>query len=998
MRRGLAALLLLAVAGPLLAQPKDEPPAEKEPPDAVEDLQGKVSLALNTGGHTFPIQRMTFTPDGKRLVTARGLEVRSWDVATGQPQRVWRLPKWVGHLAVSPDGKTVAAGGGLQVRADGKTRDAALWLLDLDTGDARVLRPGIGIEVTALAFSPDGSRLAWGDGPWANVYDLKAKTKTHVIPPPPKVQGTSVARLLWSKDGNQLLTALYAPPAGTPAAQVWDVRPPAQAGPAVRLKAPLFALDRSDDIWVARTADDSRFATLRAEHKHGVTVYAADGKQELVFDKGQLEAQLGPGGWWWHGGGIHFLPDGRLVAAAARWLDGAGERQTGTAVLLDPATKEVRRLYQGPVQVAEYFTTALAPDGKLLALTGDPGYEVILWDVAASKEVRRLGLTAPAPKFAGWGKDSRTIAWGFTQPKGKPRAAALAAGLNLATLEPLGEGEHKDLRTGEWNPEKWKIFTEKGPGRKDRRDGVVLVRPDGERIETPVHAWMTAWTFYNDAGGRTRVVVGAGKNVLLLDPETNRILSTLDASSGTRVHDLAVSPDGKYLLVAWGAQTLHLFRIDGDRPKPLLTVLVAGADWVVWTHAGYYAATPGGEKLVGWQVKRDDDSPLAFYPVERFRKLFYKPEVIEDVLEKGVPTTRGTEVEEALPPVVDLKVEQTGRKVKVQATAKAASASQPVVSLRLLLDGRPWADARPHDFPPRGQKSVAAPWEGEVPPGDHELKVLARCPDVAGVSETVAVRTPLPDRDRPVLYRLCVGINQYDQTGLALSSAKQDAEAVFEALEKCCTGKGNRFREARGKKLLEKEATREAVRDALKDVRKQGAKPGDLLVVFFAGHGVVQGGEFYLLTREADTGKKLAGLSLSGEDLRQAFSDVPCSVLLLMDACHSAAGVKALKLRPATDDLTRSLTDDQVAVTVLAAAMGYETAGERPGHGLFTEALLKGLNAGTGVPFDPYDHLMYAHHLYSHVFSEVRKASAGKQNPFLNMPWTVPPLALRQVP
>jgi hypothetical protein len=116
-----------------------------------------------------------------------------------------------------------------------------------------------------------------------------------------------------------------------------------------------------------------------------------------------------------------------------------------------------------------------------------------------------------------------------------------------------------------------------------------------------------------------------------------------------------------------------------------------------------------------------------------------------------------------------------------------------------------------------------------------------------------------------------------------------------------------------------------------------------------------------------------------------------------MDACHSAAGVQALKLKPATDDLTRSLTDDQVAVTVLAAAMGHETAGERPGHGLFTEALLKGLEAGAGVPYDPLDHQMYVHHLYSHIFSQVRRASEGRQNPFLNMPWTVPPLAVREV-
>jgi uncharacterized caspase-like protein len=179
--------------------------------------------------------------------------------------------------------------------------------------------------------------------------------------------------------------------------------------------------------------------------------------------------------------------------------------------------------------------------------------------------------------------------------------------------------------------------------------------------------------------------------------------------------------------------------------------------------------------------------------------------------------------------------------------------------------------------------------------------------------------------------------------------------------------------------------------------QKNKDTPGDLVVVFFAGHGVVQGGEFYLLTQEART-DDLKNTALSGKDLQEAFSRMPCSVLLLMDACHSAAGVPMLKdLRPATDELTRSLTDDQVAVTVLAAAMGYETAAEQDKHGLFTQALLDALEADKGVPFDPEDRQMYVHHLYSHVFSKVRKASDGRQNPFLNMPYTVPPLAVRQV-
>lgn len=121
-----------------------------------------------------------------------------------------------------------------------------------------------------------------------------------------------------------------------------------------------------------------------------------------------------------------------------------------------------------------------------------------------------------------------------------------------------------------------------------------------------------------------------------------------------------------------------------------------------------------------------------------------------------------------------------------------------------------------------------------------------------------------------------------------------------------------------------------------------------------------------------------------------------CPVLLILDACHSAAAVQSF--RPATDDLTRAMTDDSVGVTVLSAAMSHETAGATAENGYFTAGLLKGLAAGTGVPYDPYEKQMYVHHLYSVAFSEVRRATGGKQNPFLNMPWTMSPLVVREVP
>jgi WD40 repeat protein len=324
----------------------------------------------------------------------------------------------------------------------------AIWLLPLTTGK-RSLEPAPEVirlplpanfethSISALAFSPDGSRLAVGEGYWVHAYDLKAKVVTNSIQPasvPLRNPATTIVRLQFSKAGNRLLVGMgnSYDASGGYGPQVWDVRRPAHPGPGPEQPAaPLVSLKDSREPFVAWSADNEQFAVLRAGWQHDLLVWSADGTQQpRTTEQGQqlqrrLQAEFGTGRWS-PNGGIHFRGKTDQVVAGV----------AGTVILLDPQTGKVERLHRGPAQVTWSFTTALSADGKLLAVTGDPAYEVILIDVETKKEVGRLGSPTPVPKFVGWGKDNRTIAWRVRLPPKGPRAAALAAGLNLATLEP----------------------------------------------------------------------------------------------------------------------------------------------------------------------------------------------------------------------------------------------------------------------------------------------------------------------------------------------------------------------------------------------------------------------------------------------------------------------------------------------------------------------------------------------------------------------------------
>jgi uncharacterized caspase-like protein len=240
-----------------------------------------------------------------------------------------------------------------------------------------------------------------------------------------------------------------------------------------------------------------------------------------------------------------------------------------------------------------------------------------------------------------------------------------------------------------------------------------------------------------------------------------------------------------------------------------------------------------------------------------------------------------------------------------------------------------------------------------------------------------------PVAAKPTLHVIAVGIDAYPQKALRLECAVNDAGGLARAFAEHCAGKDNLYGDVRDRTLLDGQATLAAILAALKDARR-AAKPGDLLVFCFAGNGARQGRQFYLLTADADP-DKLDKTALSAEDLRAALADVPCQVLLLLDASHAGAAVRAFA------------ADDSPGAAVFCAAMGYEEAQEKDGHGLFTRAVIEALSRADGVPYDHRDGRQYDRNLAAFVQEQVVAASHDTQHPFLMLTYVAEPIAIRQV-
>ncbi len=126
---------------------------------------GEHKRTLN--GHQHRVYSVAFSPDGKTLASGSDDNtIRLWNVNTGETERILTghagefegvdnghsSVEGVKSVAFSPDGKTLASGGG----------DNVIHLWDIGTGKRKMTLVGHTHWVFSLAFSPDGKTLASG--------------------------------------------------------------------------------------------------------------------------------------------------------------------------------------------------------------------------------------------------------------------------------------------------------------------------------------------------------------------------------------------------------------------------------------------------------------------------------------------------------------------------------------------------------------------------------------------------------------------------------------------------------------------------------------------------------------------------------------------------------------------------------------------------------------------------------------------------------------------
>ena len=465
--------------------------------------------------------------------------------------------------------------------------------------------------------------------------------------------------------------------------------------------------------------------------------------------------------------------------------------------------------------------------------------------------------------------------------------------------------------------------------------------------------------------------VATGESLKVFKGHSQGLSSSFDPG----VYRVGFSPDNRYALSV-GDASLRVWDVTSGQEVAMMVSFEDG-EWLTITPEGYYNSSPNGHKYL--RLLTGEKS----YSMDQFYDVFYRPDIVaaklrgedikdlititmHDAIKSPPPTIEIVPVKDTEVPRVkvcysaksigggigEVRVFHNGKLIQSDGYYREVARSTAVKTQLASLDSKAiYEDMRSvsikgkMDTIPAGSKSKGDTFEDckdiDTVPGDNEVSVTAfnSTNTVQGYMKTINFNSTVKP-EAPHLYILSVGIDQYKDASVNLKYAVKDAKDLEEKLKTQSATLYNP-ENIQYELLTDQEATKINITKKI-DAFAKAMKPQDSFILFVAGHGALLRSQYYMLTHDYNGTVNDTSMISSNEIVEMSKRIKSLSQLFIFDTCH-AGGV---------DTIVSGLYDARMSV--LAKKMGlhiYASASSKQaaldgyqGNGLFTHALLEGLN------------------------------------------------------
>ncbi|MCK6541416.1 caspase family protein [bacterium] len=524
-------------------------------------------------------------------------------------------------------------------------------------------------------------------------------------------------------------------------------------------------------------------------------------------------------------------------------------------------------------------------------------------------------------------------------------------------------------------------------------------------------------------------------DIRIYDAQTHRLLRVLKGHTN-KVEKIQFTHDGQRLVSCSYDGTIRFWNLTDQTYISLIGI--SEDTYAVFAHDGNYLTSKRGRDLVAFR------SGMKMMTFDQFDLVYNRPDIIlsrlgytssehlaiykqayEKRRAKNPPASAQLMLQTDAPDLTihtDAPPEVSSPDITLHIRAKDKNNILSTLKLKINdvpLYGRSGLDLRSRNSPT---------YEADIPItlslGKNRIQVwVTNAAGTESIPETFET-TVTGSADSSDVILVSVGIANYKNSDYNLTYSRKDAQeisAVYEALQKKTGGGFEKIL------LLDSAATRESILNIRKKLLT--TKPNDRVVLFFAGHGLLDAKtDWYFATYDTDFDNP-AKRGLAYSAIEDILDGIPSRRrIVFMDACHSgevdtdspmptanadrsaatmARGIKKkigdgetvtqvvstrgfFSKKSKTTGLQNSFElmreifadlQNSIGATVISSASGTEVAleGDAWKNGVFTFTILQGLAYGK-ADLD-HDGTIRCTELQAYVIGTVKKLTDGKQSP-----------------